>query len=141
MPSRRPELHDAIKTLMGVALDDLRQYEAAPVIGPSVDTRGWRRYTQSSFVALKAAAWQIPARASEAGWLDTFPEMVAVREVIDADSTIGSRVDTVVGTEFAKQFRRLNWLLVEHLLRRRRQVGLPAEVSPCSANSVENTGE
>ncbi|MFI5590033.1 hypothetical protein ACIA5G_33650 [Amycolatopsis sp. NPDC051758] len=116
MPCRRPEFHDALKALMEVALNDLLRHEDAPVLGPLVDMRDWRRFSQSSFVALKAAAWHMPHRASEVGWLDTFPEMAAVREIANADPIIGSRVDTVVGTEFAKQFQRFSGLLVEHLL-------------------------
>ncbi|UOX90429.1 hypothetical protein MUY14_07340 [Amycolatopsis sp. FBCC-B4732] len=116
MLCRRPELYDALKALTGAALNDLLQHDDAPVIGPLPDLRHWRRFSQSSFVALRATAWHMPERASTVAWLDTFPEMTAVREIINADPVIRSRVDTVVGTEFAKQFRRLSWLLVEHLL-------------------------
>jgi hypothetical protein len=35
---------------------------------------------------------------------------------IDADPVLGTRLDTMVGTEFSLQQRRLDWLLVEHLL-------------------------
>jgi len=42
--------------------------------------------------------------------------MVAVREAIDVDPILSTRVDTMVGTEFSLQQRRLDWLLVEHLL-------------------------
>jgi hypothetical protein len=42
--------------------------------------------------------------------------MVAVRNVIDADPILSTRIDTMVGTEFSPQQRRLNWLLVECLL-------------------------
>ena len=42
--------------------------------------------------------------------------MVTVREAFDADTVLGGRVDTVVGVEFGLQQRRLDWLLIEHLL-------------------------
>jgi hypothetical protein len=116
MPCRRPELRDALRALTGAAFTDLLQHDDAPVIGPLADMRHWRRCSQSSFVALRATAWHIPERASTVAWLDTFSEMGAVREIINADPIIRSRVDTVVGTAFTKQFRRLSWVLVEHLL-------------------------
>jgi hypothetical protein len=80
------------------------------------DLRYWRRFSQTSFVALRRIAWHMPERVSTVDWLDTFPEMAMVRQVVEADPIIGSRVDTVVGTEFSKNHRRLDWLLVEHLL-------------------------
>lgn len=80
------------------------------------DLRHWQRYSQSSFVALRRTAWHLPERVSTVGWLDTFPQMADVRKVIDADPVISARVDTMVGTEFSLQHRRLDWLLVEHLL-------------------------
>ncbi|MEV6135175.1 hypothetical protein AB0L63_03730 [Nocardia sp. NPDC051990] len=58
----------------------------------------------------------MPERVTVVGWLNTFDEMIAVREAIDADSILCTRVDTMVGTEFSLQQRRLDWLLVEHLL-------------------------
>jgi len=116
MSCRRPELHDALKALTGAALNELLQHDGAPVLGPLPDMRHWRRHSQTSFVALKAIAWHMPQRVSTVAWLDTFPEMTAVREIINADPIIRSRVDTVVGTEFTKQFRRLSWVLVGHLL-------------------------
>jgi hypothetical protein len=58
----------------------------------------------------------MPERVTVVGWLNTFPEMAAVREAIDADSVLGTRLDTMVGTEFSLQQRALDWLLVQHLL-------------------------
>lgn len=109
-------LRAALTDLITTVLDDLAQRDGTPTIGPMPDLRHWQRYSQTSFVALRRAAWHMPERVSTIGWLDTFTEMVDVRKVIDADPLIGSRVDTLVGTEFSRQYRRLDWLLVEHLL-------------------------
>ncbi|CRK59305.1 hypothetical protein [Alloactinosynnema sp. L-07] len=80
------------------------------------DLRNWWRYGQESFVALRPNAWYMPERVTVVNWLDTFAEMVAVRNVIDADPILSTRVDTMVGTEFSLQQRRLDWVLVECLL-------------------------
>jgi hypothetical protein len=58
----------------------------------------------------------MPERVTVVDWLDTFTQMTAVREAIDADPILSTRVDTMVGTEFSLQQRSLDWLLVEHLL-------------------------
>ncbi|WP_051362475.1 hypothetical protein [Amycolatopsis thermoflava] len=58
----------------------------------------------------------MPERVTVVGWLSTFAEMTAVREAIDADPVLGTRLDTMVGTEFELNLRPLDWLLVEHLL-------------------------
>jgi hypothetical protein len=58
----------------------------------------------------------MPERVPIVNWLDTFTEMLAVRQAIDADPILNTRVDTMVGTEFSLRHRRLDWLLVEHLL-------------------------
>lgn len=114
---RRAALRAALVELMLASLADLAERDGTPTIGPMPDLRHWQRYSQSSFVALRRAAWHMPARISTLGWLDTFPEMADVRMVIDADPVISARVDTSVGTEFSLQYRRLNWLLVERLLK------------------------
>lgn len=101
---------------MAAVLGDLAERDGTPTIGPLQDSRHWRRYSQTSFVALRRASWQMPERVSTVGWLDTFPEMADVRKVIETDLVMNTRVDTAVGTEFSLQHRRLNWLLVEHLL-------------------------
>jgi hypothetical protein len=117
MPTvRRAALRSALAALVAAALDDLAERDGTPTIGPLQDSRGWWRCSQSSFVALRPAAWHMPQRVSTVGWLDTFPEMADVRTVIEADPVISTRVDTGVGTEFSLQFRLLDWLLVEHLL-------------------------
>jgi hypothetical protein len=101
---------------MAAALDDLAKRDGAPKIGPMPDPQGWWRYGQETFVALRPAAWHLPERVGMVNWLDTFAEMVAVREAIDEDPILGTRVDTPVGTEFSLRQRRLDWLLVKHLL-------------------------
>lgn len=67
-------------------------------------------------MALRPNAWHLPDRVPMVGWLDTFPEMSSVRSAVNADPIMSVRMDTAVGTEFSLQDRRLNWLLVEHLL-------------------------
>lgn len=113
---RRPALRATLAELIAAVLDDLTERDGTPMIGPMPDLRHWRRCSQSSFVALRRAAWQMPERVSTVSWLDTFSAMADVRKVIDADPVISARVDTSVGTEFSLQPRRLDWLLVEHLL-------------------------
>lgn len=58
----------------------------------------------------------MPEHVTKVNWFDTFAEMVAVRDAIDADPILSTRVDTMVGVEFSLQQRRLDWLLIEHLL-------------------------
>jgi len=98
------------------AMGDLAERDGAPKVDKMPDLRNWWRYGQESFVALRPDAWYMPERVTMANWLDTFAEMVAVREAIDVDPILSTRVDTMVGTEFSLQQRRLDWLLVEHLL-------------------------
>jgi len=98
------------------AMGDLAERDGAPKVDKMPDLRNWWRYGQESFVALRPDAWYMPERVTMVNWLDTFAEMVAVREAIDVDPILSTRVDTMVGTEFSLQQRRLDWLLVEHLL-------------------------
>jgi hypothetical protein len=116
MTVQRPELRAALADLMKAVLGDLSRHDGKPVLGPMPDSRHWRRFSQTSFVALQRSAWDMPQRVSTPGWLDTFPEMAEVRASIDTDPVIATRVDTMFGTEFSKNFRRLDWLLIEHLL-------------------------
>jgi len=102
--------------LLVAALGDLAEADGAPKVDKMPDHRSWWRYGQESFVALRPNAWHMPERVTTVNWLDTFAEMVAVCEAIDADPILSTRVDTMVGTEFSLQQRRLDWLLVEHLL-------------------------
>jgi hypothetical protein len=97
-------------------LGDLAERDKAPKVGKMADYRNWWRYGQESFVALRPDAWYMPERVTVVNWLDTFAEMVAVRKAIDADPILSTRVDTLAGTEFSLQQRRLDWMLVEHLL-------------------------
>lgn len=112
----RPELWVAVERLTRAVLDNLAGREGTPAIGPAQDLRHWRRFTQTSFVALQTGAWHMPNGVSTVGWLDTFPEMADVRKLISADSALGSRVDNQVGPEFSRRFRRLDWLLVQQLI-------------------------
>ena len=102
--------------MLVAALGDLAEADGAPKVDKMPDHRSWWRYGQESFVALRPNAWHMPERVTTVNWLDTFAEMVAVCEAIDADPILSTRVDTMVGTEFSLQQRRLDWLLVEHLL-------------------------
>ncbi|SDU62590.1 hypothetical protein [Prauserella endophytica] len=103
-------------SVLVAALGDLAERDGAPKVDKMPDLRNWWRYGQESFVALRPTAWYMPERVTKVNWLDTFAEMVAVREAIDADPILGTRVDTMVGVEFSLQQRRLDWLLIEHLL-------------------------
>jgi hypothetical protein len=111
-----PPVRAAVASLVIAALSDLAERDGAPTIDKMPDLRNWWRYGQESFVALRPNAWHMPERVTVVNWLDTFAEMVAVRNVIDADPILSTRVDTMVGTEFSLQQRRLDWLLVECLL-------------------------
>jgi len=113
---RRSAVREAVASLMVAALDDLAKNDGAPKVHAIPDLRNWWRYGQESFVALRPNAWHLPERVAMVNWLDTFAEMASVREAIDVDPTLSMRVDTMVGTEFSLQQRRLDWLLVENLL-------------------------
>ncbi|WP_410593656.1 hypothetical protein [Amycolatopsis sp. lyj-23] len=97
-------------------LGDLAGRDGVPKIDKMPDLRNWWRYGQESFAAVRPDAWYMPERVTMVNWLDTFAEMVAVRNSIDADPILSTRIDTLVGTEFSLQHRRLDWLLVECLL-------------------------
>ncbi len=58
----------------------------------------------------------MPADVPIVGWLDKFPEMTAVRQAYDADPVLRARVDTLIGTEFSRQGRNFDWLLIEHII-------------------------
>jgi hypothetical protein len=115
-PPTKDELRNAVAALVVAALRDLAERDGAPRVGAMTDLRNWWRYGQESFVALLPDARHMPERVSVVGWLNTFAEMTAVREAIDADPVLGSRVDAMVGTAFSLNQRRLDWLFVEHLL-------------------------
>jgi hypothetical protein len=112
----RPLVREAVASLLASALAGLAERDSAPKVDKMPDLRNWWRYGQESFVALRPNAWYMPERVTMVNWLDTFAEMVAVRDAIDADPILSTRVDTMIGTEFSLQKRRLDWLLVEHLL-------------------------
>lgn len=112
----RDKIRNAVATLLVAALRDLAERDDAPRVGAMANLRNWWRYGQESFVALRPNAWHMPERVTVVGWLSTFAEMTAVREAIDADPVLGTRLDTMVGTEFSLNQRPLDWLLVEHLL-------------------------
>lgn len=112
----RDKIRNAAAALLVAALRDLAERDGTPRVGAMADLRNWWRYGQESFVALRAHAWHMPERVTVVGWLNTFTEMTAVREAIDADPTLSIRLDTMVGTEFSLNQRPLDWLLVEHLL-------------------------
>lgn len=77
----RLELRETLARLAMAALDELARRESSSTIGPMQDLRHWRRITQTSFVALRHGAWNMPKYVSTVGWLDTFPEMSDVRKV------------------------------------------------------------
>ncbi len=106
----------AVTVLVRSVLDHLAAQEAQPRIGRMIDIRRWWRYGQEDFVGLQPRAWSMPAEAPIVGWLDKFPAMTAVRHAYDADSVQRARVDTLIGTEFNRQRRNFNWLLVEHIV-------------------------
>lgn len=112
----RPQVRAAVASLALAALSDLADRDSSPKVDKMPDLRNWWRYGQESFVALRPDAWYMPERVTRVNWLDTFAEMTAVRDAIDADPILSTRVDTTVGVEFSLQPRRLDWLLVEHLL-------------------------
>jgi len=112
----RPELRAAVERLTLAVLDNLASRDGTPAIGPAQDLRHWQRFTQTSFVALQTNAWHMPDGVSTVGWLDPFPEMADVRKLISADPVLGSRVDNQVGPEFSRNFRRLDWLLIQQLI-------------------------
>ena len=112
----RDKIRNAVAALLVAALRDLAERDGAPRVGAMADLRNWWRFGQESFVALRPVAWHMPERVTVVGWLSTFAEMTAVREAIDADPVLGTRLDTMVGTEFSLNQRPLDWLLVEHLL-------------------------
>lgn len=112
----RSVLRDAVAALMAAALKDLATSDGTPRVRPLPDLQRWWRYGQETFVALRPDAWDAPDRVGTVGWLDTFAEMAVVREAIDADTFLSTRVDTSVGAEFSLKDRPLDRLLIEHLL-------------------------
>lgn len=112
---RRPELRAALAVLMQAVLADLVDHDQTPSIDAMPEYERWRRQGQEAFLALHRG-WHMPARVSHYRWLETFPQMAAVRAAIDADPVLSTRVDTLVGVEFHARHRQLGLLLVEHLL-------------------------
>ncbi|MDX8031743.1 hypothetical protein SK803_16075 [Lentzea sp. BCCO 10_0856] len=114
--SQRPQVREAIASLTKAALTDLAKRDTAPEVDAIPDSRQWWRHGQESFVALRPEGWHMPNGVTKVNWLDTFTEMAAVRSAIDGDPILSARVDTMVGVEFSLKQRRLDRLLVEHLL-------------------------
>lgn len=107
----------AVQALLEAVLRHLSDLEEAPRIGRMADHRRWWRYGQETFVGLQPRAWDMPDYVPIHGWLDkTFPEMTGVRDAYAADTRLGPRVDAMIGTEFNRQARTFDWLLIEHLL-------------------------
>lgn len=109
---RRAVVAALIRAVMGrLSADD-----GKPSIGDVVDNQRWYRHGQEDFIGIRSDAWRMPDYVPIYGWLDTFPEMAAVRTTYVADPVFGPRVDTLLGTEFGRQARMFDWLLIEHVL-------------------------
>ncbi|WP_422750492.1 hypothetical protein [Micromonospora sp. WMMD1219] len=113
---RRPQLHAVVGQLMAAVLGDLAAGDGVPVFAAVPDFGEWHRHGQGSFVAIRRGAWQMPGRVTDYRFLDTFAEIGAVRAVVAADEVLRSRVDCLVGVEFALTHRQLGWTLVKHVL-------------------------
>jgi hypothetical protein len=107
-----------IEALIRAVLAHLAHQHGAPRIDALPDNRRWWRHGPETFVGLQPRGWDMPDEVPVHGWLDkTFPEMQAVRESYAADPRFGPRVDAMIGTEFHRQGRNFDWLLIEQLLR------------------------
>ena len=115
-PPSNTTVRDAVAALVAAALRDLAQHDAVPKVDQLTDMRNWWRYGQESFGTQRPKAWHMPDRVPLVGWLDTFPEMAAVRAAIATDPVLADRIDGMVGTEFSLRNRDFGWLLVQHLL-------------------------
>jgi len=109
-------IHAAVAALIGAALDSLRDAEGAPRIQRVLDNRLWWRHGQESFVGLNPRAWVMSDTVTHYKWLDSMPQMLAVRRAIAAHPVLGPRVDALLGTSWNRQSRQLGRMLVEHII-------------------------
>ncbi len=90
--------------------------EGQPRFGLRHDPWRWWRHAQEDFILLQRNAWVMPADLSIIRWLDGFPEMATVRDACAADPVLGSRVDTMMGTEFSRTGTNFYWILAKHVI-------------------------
>jgi hypothetical protein len=58
----------------------------------------------------------MPPHVPIVGWLDTFPEMMAVRAAYAADPIHGPWVDAMLGTIVHRTGRNFDWLFIQHVI-------------------------
>jgi hypothetical protein len=106
----------AVESLVRAVLDRLAGDEGSPRVDRLPDNQRWWRYGQESFVGLRSCAWLMPAYVPIVGWLDSFPEMKAVRAAYAADPVRGPRVDALLGTIASRAARNFDWLFIQHVI-------------------------
>ncbi|MBT8226419.1 MAG: hypothetical protein HKP61_07520 [Dactylosporangium sp.] len=106
----------AVEPLVRAVLDGLAGDEGSPRVGRLPDNQHWWRYGQESFVGLRPRAWLMPPYVPIVGWLDSFPEMKAVRAAYAADPVRGPRVDALLGTIASRAARNFDWLFIQHVI-------------------------
>ncbi|MEV6637874.1 hypothetical protein AB0M54_44835 [Actinoplanes sp. NPDC051470] len=106
----------AVEPLVRAVLGRLASDEESPRIDRLPDNKHWWRYGQESFVGLRPRAWLMPPYVPIVGWLDTFPEMKAVRASYAADPVRGPRIDALLGTMVSRTGRNFDWLFIQHVI-------------------------
>lgn len=102
--------------LVRAVLGKLADGEQSPRIDRLPDNQHWWRYGQESFVGLRPRAWLMPPYVPIVGWLDSFPEMAAVRASYAADPLLGPRVDALLGTIASRTARNFDWLFIQQVI-------------------------
>jgi hypothetical protein len=105
-----------VLALVRTVFERFAEQESRPRIGRMIDNQRWWRHGQEEFVGLRHESWNMPDDLPMLGWLDKFPEMLAVREAYDADPVLGARVDASLGIEGSRQGTNFYWILVQHVI-------------------------
>jgi hypothetical protein len=116
MPTAHDPLHQAAKDLVSTVLATLADTGGEPRFALQRDHRSWKRCQQEVFLVEERDLWSHPAELSSREWWYRFPEYEALRAVIQDHELLRNRVDTMVGFPSSLVARRLDVVVVQHLL-------------------------
>ena len=109
-------LHRATANLVVEVLASLSERGDEPHFVLQRDYRSWKRSQQEVFLGNEHELWQHPTEFSSSDWWRTLPEYHALRAVIDDHEVLRTRLDNMVGYPSSLLRRRLDTIVVEHLL-------------------------
>ncbi|WP_433720338.1 hypothetical protein ACQP2Y_35220 [Actinoplanes sp. CA-051413] len=94
-------LQSALRSLVREALHELASVEGTPTFADLPDNRGWNRFGQREFGALRRNAWRVSPELAHYRWFDRFPAMAKVRSIVATDAALHERLEIGAGVEFS----------------------------------------